>query len=57
MLMVPHNPRKEVEATGGTNMLDVGESALAPIEAKEKWNDTGIELVSGHEYRFTTSPS
>jgi hypothetical protein len=37
-------------------MLDVGECAQAPpIEAKEEWNDTGIELVSGHEYRFTST--
>ena len=34
-------------------MLDVGESAQATIEAKEKWNDTGIELISGQEYHFT----
>jgi len=30
----------------------IGESAHATIEAKKKWNDTGIELVSGHQYRF-----
>jgi len=33
-------------------MLRVGEFAEATIEAKRKWNDTGIELVSGHEYLF-----
>jgi hypothetical protein len=34
-------------------ILAVGESVQATIEAKKKWNDTGIELVRGHEYRFT----
>lgn len=33
-------------------MLDVGESAQAEIQARRRWNDTGIELVSGHEYHF-----
>jgi hypothetical protein len=33
-------------------MLDVGESAQATTEAKKKWNNTGIELASGHEYHF-----
>jgi hypothetical protein len=36
-------------------MLKVGEFAEATIEAKRKWNDTGIELVSGHEYVFTAA--
>jgi hypothetical protein len=36
-------------------MLNVGESAQATIEAKKKWNDTGIELVSGHEYHFAAT--
>src|SRR3954465_10056959 len=36
-------------------MLKVGEFAEATIEAKRKWNDTGIELVSGHEYVLTAS--
>lgn len=35
--------------------MDVGEPALATIEVKEKWNDTGIEFVSGHEYRFAAT--
>jgi hypothetical protein len=35
------------------NMLNVGGSAQAVIKAREKWNDTGIELVGGHEYHFT----
>jgi hypothetical protein len=30
----------------------IGEFVEATIEAKKKWNDTGIELVSGHEYLF-----
>jgi hypothetical protein len=36
-------------------MLNVGESAQATIEAKKKWNDTAIELVSGHEYHLTAT--
>ena len=36
-------------------MLDVGERALATIEAKKRWHVTGIELVSGHEYHFAAT--
>jgi hypothetical protein len=34
-------------------MLNIGELAQATIKAREKWNDSGIELVAGHEYHFT----
>lgn len=34
-------------------MLDIGQSITVTIQARKKWNDTGIELISGHEYQFT----
>jgi hypothetical protein len=36
-------------------MLKVGEFVEATIEAKKKWNYTGIELVGGHEYVLTAA--
>ena len=33
--------------------LAVGESATKLILARNIWNDTGISLVAGQEYRFT----
>lgn len=36
-------------------MLQVGESARATIQAREKWNDTGITLEAGGEYRLTAA--
>jgi hypothetical protein len=53
--MVRHDAGKVAEAAGGIKMLNVGESAQATIEAKKKWNDTGIELARGHEYHFTAT--
>lgn len=36
-------------------MLQVGESARAIIQAREKWNDTGITLTAGEVYRLTAA--
>lgn len=33
--------------------MHVGDSVSARIHARPRWNDTGIRLVSGEEYRFT----
>ncbi len=33
--------------------LAIGESATKSIVARNTWNDTGIRLVAGQEYRFT----
>jgi hypothetical protein len=33
-------------------MLEVGQHVTATIQARKKWNDTGIQLISGHEYEF-----
>ena len=35
------------------NVLNVGGFAQTVIKAREKYNDTGIRLVGGHEYHFT----
>jgi hypothetical protein len=32
--------------------MGVGESATATLEARRRWNDTGITLVAGQEYQF-----
>ena len=35
--------------------MEVGESVTKPILAREKWNDTQINLVAGAEYHFTAT--
>jgi hypothetical protein len=32
--------------------MEIGESATAMIDAREPWNETGIRLVAGEQYRF-----
>ena len=32
--------------------MEIGQSAIAAIDAREQWNDTGIQLIAGEQYRF-----
>jgi hypothetical protein len=33
--------------------MEIGESAVATVAAREPWNDTGIRLIAGEQYHFT----
>lgn len=35
------------------SLLSIGQSASVMIEAKSKWNDTGIVMSAGQEYQIT----
>ncbi|WP_044290745.1 hypothetical protein [Rivularia sp. PCC 7116] len=37
--------------------MNIGESVSAVILAKEKWNNTGINLIANQEYHLTASAS
>ena len=34
-------------------MLQIGQSIVATIQGRKRWNDTGIQLMVGQEYQFT----
>jgi hypothetical protein len=36
-------------------MLEIGQSTTITIQARKKWNDTGIQLIAGEEYQFTAT--
>src|SRR6266498_1837839 len=36
-------------------MLQIGQSTIVTIQARKKWNDTGIQLIAGQEYQFTAA--
>ena len=36
-------------------MLQIGQSTTVTIQARNKWNDTGIQLIAGQEYQFTSA--
>jgi hypothetical protein len=52
---LPWSTSMSMQTTSTTSELEVGESVTVTVEAQRFWNETGVHLMVGHEYRFSAA--